>query len=85
MLWVCGPDERIAVSSDNGAHWQVKHQTPGGALLLNIDFADAKFGYAAGTSCTILTTVDGGELWTPHSAAARPSFKSPLPIYSMGW
>jgi photosystem II stability/assembly factor-like uncharacterized protein len=75
MLWICGPDESIAVSSDNGAHWQVKHQTPGGALLLNIDFADAKFGYAAGTGGTILTTVDGGELWTPHSVGGETIFQ----------
>src|SRR2546429_9298889 len=26
LLWVCGTDETVAVSSDNGAHWQVKHQ-----------------------------------------------------------
>lgn len=27
LLWICGTDETIAVSSDNGAHWQVKHRT----------------------------------------------------------
>src|SRR5271163_1700709 len=48
-LWACGTDEGIAVSPDNGANWQVKHQTTDGALLLNINFADSKFGYAAGT------------------------------------
>ncbi|MGB8494613.1 MAG: YCF48-related protein [Candidatus Acidiferrum sp.] len=68
LLWVCGTDESIAVSSDNGVHWQVRHQTMDGGLLLNIDFADAKFGYAAGTGGLILTTVDGGETWLPHAA-----------------
>jgi len=62
-LWICGTDETIAVSSDDGAHWQVKHQTDGGGLLLNIDFADTKFGYAAGSAGLLLTTVDGGETW----------------------
>ena len=71
LLWVCGTDETIAVSSDNGAHWQVKHQTVDGALLLNIDFADSKFGYAAGTGGLILTTVDGGETWVPHSGISE--------------
>jgi hypothetical protein len=71
LLWVCGTDETIVVSSDNGAHWQVKHQTVDGALLLNIDFADSKFGYAAGTSGLILTTVDGGETWVPRSGTGE--------------
>ena len=65
-LWTCGTDEGVAVSTDNGAHWQVKHQTANGGLLLNIDFADSKFGYAAGTGGLLLTTVDGGESWVPH-------------------
>jgi hypothetical protein len=71
LLWVCGTDESIAVSSDNGAHWQVKHQTIDGGLLLNIDFADSKFGYATGSGGLILTTVDGGETWTPHSGTSE--------------
>jgi hypothetical protein len=35
-------------------------------LLLNIGFADAKFGYAAGTGGLLLTTEDGGETWAPR-------------------
>jgi photosystem II stability/assembly factor-like uncharacterized protein len=65
-LWACGTDEGIAVSHDDGAHWQVNHQTTDGALLLNINFADSKFGYAAGTGGLVLTTVDSGETWVPH-------------------
>ena len=71
LLWVCGTDESIAVSSDDGAHWQVKHQTTDGGLLLNIEFADSKFGYAAGTGGIFLTTVDGGETWVPHSGISE--------------
>ncbi len=71
LLWVCGTDETVAVSSDNGAHWQVKHQKVDGALLLNIDFADSKFGYATGTGGLILATVDGGETWVPHSGTSE--------------
>jgi hypothetical protein len=67
MLWVCGTDESIAVTSDGGAHWQVKHQTNDGNLLLNVEFANEKFGYAAGTGGLILLTEDGGQTWTSHS------------------
>lgn len=63
LLWVCGTDETIAVSSDGGAHWKAKHEKVDGGLLLNIDFADSKFGYAAGAGGLILTTEDGGETW----------------------
>jgi hypothetical protein len=70
-LWICGTDETIAVSSDDGAHWQVKHQMAGGGLLLNIDFAGPRFGYAAGTGGLLLTTVDGGETWVPHPGVSE--------------
>jgi Photosynthesis system II assembly factor YCF48 len=69
QLWVCGTDEGIAVSSDDGAHWQVKHQRADSGLLLNIDFADSKFGYAAGSGGLFFTTVDGGETWSTSSLA----------------
>lgn len=42
----------------------MKHATPDGNLLLNIQFVNSKFGYAAGTGGLILTTEDGGESWT---------------------
>lgn len=44
----------------------MKHKTVEGGSLLNIDFADSRFGYAAGTGGVLLTTVDGGETWTAH-------------------
>jgi len=65
-LWICGTDETIAVSSDGGEHWQVKHQTAGGGLLLNMEFAGPKFGYSAGTGGLLLTTIDGGDTWEPR-------------------
>src|SRR5580698_4707826 len=57
-LWACGPNESIAVSSDGGATWQIKHQTSDGGLLLNVGFTTEQFGYAAGTSGLLLTTED---------------------------
>jgi hypothetical protein len=66
-LWVCGTDESIAVSSDDGRHWEVKHQTPDGNSALNIDFANDSFGYATGTGGLFLTTEDGGKTWLSGS------------------
>jgi len=69
------------VSSDAGAHWQLKHQAADGNLLLSIQFANDKFGYAAGTGGLILTTENGGETWIPHSAGSstilQVSFSDP--------
>src|SRR6266851_7971814 len=62
-LWVCGTDEAIAVSADDGRHWEVKHQTPDGNSVLSIDFANDNFGYATGTGGLFLATEDGGKTW----------------------
>jgi hypothetical protein len=69
-LWTCGTDEAIAASTDGGAHWQLKHQTLGGNLLLTIGFTDDKFGYAAGSGGILLITEDGGQTWVAHSAGS---------------
>jgi Photosynthesis system II assembly factor YCF48 len=65
-LWICGTEETIAVSHDNGSHWQIKRNTPGGPSLSHIDFANSKFGYSAGTDGLLLMTEDGGESWIAH-------------------
>jgi len=62
-LWICGTDDAIAVSSDDGRNWEVKHRTPDGNSLLNIDFVNDSFGYATGTGGSFLTTDDGGKTW----------------------
>lgn len=67
-LWACGAGEGLAVSSDGGAHWEVRRQTPDGGLLLNVGFANDQFGYTAGTGGLLLTTEDSGLTWTRHSA-----------------
>src|SRR5438067_1336131 len=67
-LWACGAEEAIAVSSDAGASWQIKHQTSDGGLLLNVGFANEQFGYAAGTGGLFFTTEDSGATWVRHTA-----------------
>jgi photosystem II stability/assembly factor-like uncharacterized protein len=67
-LWLCGNNEALAVSLDNGTHWEVKHlQKASERSLRDVDFADAKFGYATGTAGVFLTTTDGGETWADHT------------------
>jgi hypothetical protein len=66
-LWVCGTDEAIAMSSDDGKNWEVRHHTPDGNSLLNIDFVNDSFGYATGTGGIFLTTEDGGKTWLSQS------------------
>jgi hypothetical protein len=68
FLWICGTDEAIAVSPDDGRNWDVKHHTSDGNSLLNIDFVNESFGYATGTGGVFLTTEDGGKTWLSRSA-----------------
>jgi hypothetical protein len=64
LLWLCGSQEAIAVSRDDGDHWEIKHlENASQRTLLEVDFADANFGYATGTGGLFLTTTDGGETW----------------------
>lgn len=80
-LWICGTDEAVAVSSDDGQNWDVKHRTPDGNLLLNIDFVNESFGYATGTGGVLLTTEDGGKTWFSRSVGKdtilQASFSDP--------
>lgn len=72
LLWICGSNESIAVSHDNGAHWEVKHvKTASPRTLLEIDFARENFGYATGTGGLLLATMDGGETWVDHNFAGQ--------------
>ena len=81
-LWVCGPNESIASSSD-GKSWTVHHHASGaGAMLFGIEFYSAKFGYAYGTGGTVLFTNDGGDSWeTRHfgvDTILLASFSDPM-------
>ena len=62
-LWSCGADASIAVSKDNGNHWQVRDQTKDAGLFLLIRFRGS-FGYAVGTTGFVAFTNDGGQTWT---------------------
>lgn len=66
-LWACGVHESIASSTDNGKNWIIRHQVPGGGLLLGVDFTDDQFGYAFGSGGMLLTTKDGGMTWLAHA------------------
>jgi photosystem II stability/assembly factor-like uncharacterized protein len=68
VLFVCGADEMILSSKDNGMTWETKHQTSDGEVLLTISFVDEKVGYVTGTGGLLLSTVDGGQSWKTHHA-----------------
>jgi hypothetical protein len=65
-LWVCGSDASIAVSNDNGVHWEVRDQNRDHGLFLMIQF-QGQFGYAVGTTGYLAFTHDAGATWR-HSA-----------------
>lgn len=81
FMWICGTDETIAVSSDDGQNWSVKHSTLDGNSLVNIDFVNESFGYATGTGGVFLVTEDGGKTWLSRSVGKdtilQASFSDP--------
>jgi hypothetical protein len=80
-LWVCGADEGLAVSTDDGRDWKVVRHEANGRVLLNVAFADPQFGYAAGSNGLLLATTDGGASWTalagPGEAILEVAFADP--------
>ncbi|HXA00243.1 MAG TPA: YCF48-related protein [Candidatus Dormibacteraeota bacterium] len=70
-LWVCGTDEMIATSKDDGLTWQVKHESLDGEVLVRISLLEGGIGFATGTHGAILVTEDGGENWTRFPSGAE--------------
>src|SRR5215813_4390934 len=62
-MWTCGADASIAVSKDNGSHWEVRDQTKDAGLFLLVRFRES-FGYAVGTTGFVAFTNDEGRTWT---------------------
>lgn len=62
-IWACGEHELIAVSSDGGSTWQVRHLARSAEMVLAITFADDQVGYAWGTDRLMLRSIDGGMTW----------------------
>jgi hypothetical protein len=70
-LWVCGADQLIASSTDGGKSWASVHFAKNGGVLLNMGFADERFGYAAGTGGALVLTTDGGKTWVAMKAPTQ--------------
>jgi hypothetical protein len=64
IFWVCGADEMLAESEDQGRTWQLTHQKTDGEVLLHVGFLNKVTGYATGTNGILLWTNDGGKTWT---------------------
>jgi photosystem II stability/assembly factor-like uncharacterized protein len=68
VFWVCGADEMLAESEDEGRTWQVRHQKTDGEVLLHVGFINKLTGYATGTNGILLWTRDSGKTWMSNSS-----------------
>ena len=79
-LWKCfaSPDGRLWVAGDRGTILVSTDATTWTAMssrlteeMTDVDFVDARLGWAVSRSGTILHTVDGGQSWAVESSASR--------------
>src|SRR5271170_6391120 len=75
-MWAAGGGGSISLSVDGGQHWQKKHEDASDGLLLDLAFANEKFGVAAGTGKHLLLTDDGGETWKSFVAVPETVFQA---------
>jgi hypothetical protein len=69
VFWVCGADEMLAESEDEGRTWQLRHQKMDGEVLLHAGFLNKEMGYATGTNGILLWTRDSGKTWTSNGSS----------------
>jgi hypothetical protein len=65
---------------DGGIEWAAIHKI---ADLRCVRFSTPDRGWAAGANKTVIETRDGGETWTPLTAASEPSTRAENTVY--GW
>lgn len=61
-LVVVGDRGHVLTSDDKGDTW-TQQNVPARQMLISVDFADSKNGWAVGHDSIILHTTDGGESW----------------------
>ncbi|MCX7175367.1 MAG: YCF48-related protein [Proteobacteria bacterium] len=72
-IWVVGSRSTILSSADKGATWQEK--TMGvDAMLVTVQFVDAKHGFITGEFGIVYSTADGGANWTVEPKIAPDFF-----------
>ena len=85
-IWVVGSRSTILSSADKGATWQEK--TMGvDAMLVSVQFVDAKHGFITGEFGIVYSTADGGANWVVEPKIA-PDFFSHGALFtdaSTGW
>ena len=64
-----GRRELTLVTHDGGATWQQPPATHNDQILHDVDFIDARQGWAVGAGGSILHTGDGGDTWTVQRLA----------------
>lgn len=68
-LWVVGADEMVAVSTDGGLHWSVRHTKRGSAMLFAMSAAGPHDLVAYGSDGVWMESRDGGRSWRTHGYA----------------
>ncbi|MBN1756355.1 hypothetical protein JW877_09105 [bacterium] len=61
--WISGLDKSILYSGNQGQNWVRKLEPESDIRLEDINFTSATDGWAVGSECLILKTLDGGESW----------------------
>jgi len=72
-LWVVGSRSTILSSADKGASWQEKSMGED-AMLVSIQFVDARNGFITGEFGSVYSTTDGGVNWTVEPKIAPDFF-----------
>ena len=72
-IWVVGSRSTILSSTDKGASWQEKSMGED-AMLVSVQFVDAKNGFITGEFGSVYSTADGGANWTVEAKIAPDFF-----------
>lgn len=88
-FWVCGANEMIARSRDDGHTWQILHEKAGGEMLFTLAFTGADTVQAFGTAGVRVISADGGQHWrrswtSPGRAFSEVRFASATTGYGFG-
>lgn len=77
--WFAGP-KNLWKSIEGGRSWEKVGKLPPGVLQIN--FRDAKHGFAVGMRKSVMETTDGGGEWNPVPAAAEPKSREDYTVYN---
>jgi photosystem II stability/assembly factor-like uncharacterized protein len=80
--WTLG-DGALMKTADGGLSWAA--QTPGGSIVVDVDFVDGRVGWAVGATGAVLRSADGGETWAEVLAGPTEAREVEFRDRSSGW